>query len=324
MTEGILAGPFGNPYGFEGGNAKGFAQFPRAISIPRTSYSIVGQSVKGPGVDKSVAWFATDQPMTSVYVPLLAKVESEAGIDDSYKRGSLWEFDRESAFWAFDFVSNWMNINWRNSSTEEVMPLQKEIQDEIDFKLAELWSQEAEETDVISWQRELQKSVVSRWWKLADRLIVKYNDGYYTRVGSDLPAGEPPIIGKSYGYPDWFSKMIGQSTDIHPVWVQPWDPKDGGSNGKAAFEGMKDISSLPNDIYNNDYKYQVPHIFDFDARKWIMGSNVSAASAAIATASSGNNLVTIFASLVIGFSVGYYMSSIKKEQKGGTSSPLLG
>ena len=213
-------------------------------------------------------------------------------------------------------------MNWRNSSTEDVMPLQTQIQDEIDFKLAELWNRGEEDDDLPTWQSELQKSVVARWWNLADRLIVKYNDGYYTRVGENLPANEEPIIGKSYGYPDWFSKMIGQSTNIHPLWVQPWDSV-GGSNGKSGFDDMKDTSSLPADIYQEDYKYQVPQGFDFETKKWIMETEVPAALAT-APSYSGNSFVTIFVSLVIGFGVGFYMSNYKKEKQVVTASPLLG
>jgi len=306
MREGILAGPFGNPYRLEGGNGKSFAQFPRAISIPRTSYSVVGQSKKNS--DDSIAWFASDQPMTSVYVPLLAKVKSVDGLDESYQVGSLWEFDRSSAFWAFDFVSNWMNMNWRNSSTEEVFPLQQKLQDMIDQDIAAGSGDE-------SWQKMTQKKVVDMWWSLADKLIVKYNDGYYTRVG--VPE---PIIGKSYGYPDWYSRMIGQSPDVHPIWVQAWN---GGSETNE-LKDIKDTNSLPRDMYKADFNYQVPGKFDFESKQWIMEPAAGASMSETATSSGLSTFGQVLLSGLVGVAVGFYMSSYKQRRMSGSDSePLL-
>ena len=303
MREGILAGPFGNPYRLEGGNGKSFAQFPRAISIPRTSYSIVGQSKKN--AEDSIAWFASDQPMTSVYVPLLAKVKSVDGLDESYQVGSLWEFDRKSAFWAFDFVSNWMNMNWRNSSMEEVFPLQQELQNMIDGDI------EAGRAEDEKWQRSIQKTVIDKWWNLADRLIVKYNDGYYTKVG--VPE---PIIGKSYGYPDWYSRMIGQSPDVHPIWVEPW------RSNSISNEDIKDTNSRPKDMYTREFEYEVPGQFDFESKKWIMEPPVVASVPATSNTTSSYGQVLL--SGLVGVAIGFYMSSYKQRRMSGSDTePLL-
>jgi dipeptidase len=300
MTEGVLAGPFGNPYRFEGGSAKGFAQFPRAISIPRTSYSILGQSK----TNQSVAWFAVDQPMTSVFVPLLAIVKSEAGIHESYQRGHLLEFDRKSAFWAFDFVSNWMTMNWRNSSQEEVFPLQQQLQDELDASLMEILQSDG--ADLSNWQKDVQEKVVTKWWNLADRLIVKYNDGYLTRV--DLPV---PIVGKSYGIPDWFSRMIGQTADVHPVWVKPMDdsyPQD---------SAIVDSNSMPLNYKRANYEHPVPNRFDFETKKWVVDSP----HAEEANTSSFSAVWYVTVSALIGAGVGFI---IARKQAGFKSKPLLG
>lgn len=62
-----------------------------------------------------------------------------------------------------------------------------------------------------TWQVAVQEQVVASWWKLADFLVMKYNDG---RVNS-------PAMGRAIGYPQWYAGMVGFSDDIHPVWVQP-------------------------------------------------------------------------------------------------------
>ena len=291
MTEGILAGPFGTPYRFEGGIAKGFAQAPRAISIPRTSYGVLGQS----RAKRSVAWFATDQPMTSIFVPLLAEVKSEQGLDESYQRGHLLEFDRKSAFWGFDFVSNWMTMNWRNMSAEDVFPLQQKLQDQLDLEIKDVVGSDR----ATEWQRSVQRSIVDQWWNLADRVIVKYNDGYMTRV--DLPE---PIVGKSYGIPDWFSRMIGQTADVHPVWVQ-------GYKGGELEGNIVDSNSLPKDIYKTNYAHAVPAAFDFKTKTWQLVT--AAASAAVETGAS--SFVPVITALLIGVGVGYFVA-----QKSGAAA----
>jgi dipeptidase len=307
MTEGILAGPFGTPYRFEGGNAKGFAQSPRAISIPRTSYSVLGQSKKN---GMSVAWFAIDQPMTSVFVPLLSKVKSEHGIDESYQRGNLLEFDRQSAFWAFDFVSNWMVINWRNSSAEDVFPKQQMLQDRLDTNLSRIVSESSlSEADLASWQREVQKGVVSDWWKLADRLIVKYNDGYMTRV--DLPV---PIVGKSYGIPDWYSTMIGQTADVHPVWVRPVQES-------YPSVSIADKNSLPEHYQQENYQYPVPKAFDFTNKEWIMDQGHNTPAAGEQIVSGFAQVAHIAISALVGVLVGFFAA---RRRGGFKNEPLLG
>merc|ERR1711879_409778 len=61
------------------------------------------------------------------------------------------------------------------------------------------------------WQVSIQEQVVASWWKLADFLIMKYNDGKVNH----------PVIGHSPGYPQSFCDMIGFGNDVHPIWVQP-------------------------------------------------------------------------------------------------------
>lgn len=290
--EGILAGPLGNPYRLEGGKAKGFAQSARPISIPRTSYSVLGQSKKG---GKSVAWFAVDQPMTSVFVPLLAEVKSESGIDASYARGHLLEFDRKSAFWAFDFVSNWMTMNWRNMSSEEVMPLQQKWQNRIDEEMHAL----SNELDLNEWQKGVQHKIVDSWWNLADRLIVKYNDGYYTKVGPEVAE---PIVGKSYGLPDWFSAMIGQTADVHPVWVTGWNGKEVPSNVNG--KQFADAASVPPHMYSQDNGYEIPSSFDYATKEWI--SSVSA-MANVVSGSSESPLVPLLSAMLVGVGIGVFI-----------------
>merc|ERR1712238_458664 len=137
MTLGVQAGPHGNPNREEGGSGlreiKG--QFARGISIMRTNSAVVVEGKSGDKAKQSIAWFATDQPISSVFVPLIATADRAA---DSYTKGHLETFNRESAFWAFNFVSNWMMLNWESMMSMAVRPKQREEQDRIFAAVSQL------------------------------------------------------------------------------------------------------------------------------------------------------------------------------------------
>lgn len=200
LTQGALAGPFETPFRIEGPIVIG--QVPRGISMQRTVYSIVVQS----GPERQMGWFAADTPATSVYVPLFARAK---GVSVPYSTGSNQKFSRDSAWWAFDFVNNWMQLNYKAMSTQDVLPLRENWQAAIDNELPAAEKKSPEALD--AWQIGIQESLFKDWWKLADFLVMKYNDQKLNF----------PKTGTNYGYPDDWAKMVGFSQDVHPVWVQP-------------------------------------------------------------------------------------------------------
>eukprot|EP00928_Gymnodinium_smaydae_P004972 TRINITY_DN11708_c0_g1_i1.p1 TRINITY_DN11708_c0_g1~~TRINITY_DN11708_c0_g1_i1.p1 ORF type:complete len:671 (+),score=97.16 TRINITY_DN11708_c0_g1_i1:53-2065(+) len=199
LRQGILAGPFGTPFRLEGGPKKG--QIPRGISIMRTLYSILVQS----GPSKQVGWFAMDTPTTSVYVPLDPRINSVSAI---YSSGHNANFTRDCAWWAFNFVSNFMQLNFGAMSVQDVYPAIEAWQDKIDEQYSSLNHDDL--NAVSEWQVKVQEDVISSWWKMSDYLIMKYNDGQVN----------VPSEGRSTAYPMWFADMIGYGNDVHPIWVQ--------------------------------------------------------------------------------------------------------
>merc|ERR1719313_266503 len=166
LTLGVLAGPFSSPFRIEGGPGTG--QVPRGISIQRTLYSIIYQT----GPQRKLGWFATDTPLTSVYIPLYAQVDAVSHV---YSTGYNGQFTRDSASWAFNFVNNFMQLNYRDSSQRDAYPAIESWQAKIDEQCKAM---EHRDPDVLSqWQIQLQAEVVASWWKLADFLVMKYNDG---------------------------------------------------------------------------------------------------------------------------------------------------
>lgn len=213
MTQGVQAGPHGNPNREEGGSGlreiKG--QFARGISIMRTNSAVVVEGKSGDKARQSIAWFATDQPISSVFVPFVATADRAA---EAYAKGHLETFSRNSAFWAFNFVSNWMMLDWGSMMGMSVGPAQQEEQDKIlaaVSALEEQWPQDA--SAVSEFQRGIQEQLVQRWWLLADDLVARYSDAIYTR---------PNTTKLPLGYPAWWLQMIGFNQEFYQVqWVQP-------------------------------------------------------------------------------------------------------
>lgn len=199
LTQGILAGPFGNPFRVEGGPHSG--QIPRGISIQRTLYSIIAHS----GPQRSLAWFAMDTPVTSVYVPLYPSVSA---VSKAYSTGYNALLSRDCSWWAFNFVSGYMQLNYAAMSKDDVNPAIERWQDTIDLQRKEMESADA--LTLGKWQASLQEKIVADWWRFADFLAMKYNDNFLN----------VPKAGTSIGYPQWYADMVGFGNDVRPLWVQ--------------------------------------------------------------------------------------------------------
>jgi dipeptidase len=219
MTEGVLAGPYNSP------NLE-MPGLPRSISIARTSYT----AIVAPQGELSKVWVAMDQPTTSVFVPFYASaLRSDGGrgkFDPSF--GSPYGpaqqvFNRTTAWWAFDFVSNWMNINYRNMSAEEVFPardaLQEWVFEQVDHLEKSLTHDKVENSiKMADTQTGIQHHVTKTWWDLADTLIVRYNDGFFN-FGKYYPERAVPIL-----MPKQWLNMVGYKDDFYKPgehWVKP-------------------------------------------------------------------------------------------------------
>jgi dipeptidase len=215
---------FGNPnYEF---SSKIPGEIPRALSLHRTSYTLVA-STKQPF---PVVWFAVDAPASSVFVPFFADaLRGEGKYSRRYGAQSgpkLQAFDRESAFWAFDFVANWMGLNYRNMSLEVVYPKKAELQWWVLEKAAQAEVRAAQPggdgpADVLGQaQTDIQEHVAVTWWALADTLITRYNDGNY-----NFPDSHPESV-FGFPFPEVWLRMIGYNGDFYRAamhWVQPAD-----------------------------------------------------------------------------------------------------
>ncbi len=192
LTQGVAAGPYGDPNRFVGpydGNQnnitedkKFYGAWERAISIFYQGYTYVNQiRPSAPEATKGLVWFGPDVSYTTCFVPFSTKVMN---LPKAYQTGSPQKFDRDSAWWAFDFVANWARLNFKRMTQVDILPLQGELE-HMQLKLIQEWdsycqSKKGQETKELITKLCEKNSIdiVRQWWNLADLLIAKYSDGY--------------------------------------------------------------------------------------------------------------------------------------------------
>jgi dipeptidase len=219
-TKGLAAGPFGNPTRWSTNvrPPQGYLGWERTISIFRCSHATVIQSRAFlPPWIGGLVWFAEDDPKTSTYVPFYAGLTK---VPKSFENGTRTEFDRTTAWWAFDFVSNWAQIRF-NAMLEDIKKAYTTFEDEffakqpdIEKRALELYKQNPQlARDFLDeYSNTNAQKVVDAWWKLSDALIVKYNDGYINAPGQE----------RSGGYPkDWLDAVGYGKTKVQPKGSAP-------------------------------------------------------------------------------------------------------
>lgn len=187
MTKGIDAGPHGSPYRWRPLtwvlDSVEYA-WERAISTQQTGFSFVSQSRSWlPDPIGGVLWYGVDDTYFTCYVPLYCGINE---VPRSFATGSLDKFTWDSAWWVFNFVSNYVNLR-HCYMLPEVQAVQQDIEGNF-LKLQPVVEKTAmglSKSDPKLMIRYLTdysimhaEMVVSRWRELGEYLITKYNDGY--------------------------------------------------------------------------------------------------------------------------------------------------
>jgi dipeptidase len=226
LAQGVMAGVWASPNLEMGATPTIQGGYPRAISIMRSSYTTIGV----PQDRYKKIYFAVDQPLTSVFVPFYADALSVGGFHHSF--GSPYGpaqqvFNRTTAWWAFDFVANWMSLNYRNMSLEEVYPARDELQGWV-FDQIQLVEKSCDGDSsnlpaiLAAGQTRIQQNVTEVWWRLSDSLIVHYNDGFCNFCRHNPSR----VVGIQYPL-EWL-RMVGYSMDFYTPsrhWLAPAGPE---------------------------------------------------------------------------------------------------
>ena len=209
MTKSVDAGPFGNPFhvrplGWEVDGVR--YSWERPISTQQTAFSFVSQSRAWlPDAVGGIMWYSPDDTNYACYTPFYCCINA---LPYSYTIGTIREFSWDSAWWVFNFVSNFSNLMY-SYMIEDVRAVQSEIegtylamQPAVEEAAVELAAKDPELavrylTDYSATHAEL---VVAQWRILGEFLIAKYNDGY--------------ISGRSRGYPEqWLRRVLKERPD---------------------------------------------------------------------------------------------------------------
>jgi len=208
MTKGVDAGPYGcpnrwRPMYFTVDSVE--YAWERPISTQQTGFSFVSQSRSWlPDPIGGVFWYGVDDTYVTCYTPLYCGITD---IPKSFTIGSLQKFSWESAWWVFNFVSNYVCLRY-SFMIQDMQAVQSDIEgnfhklqpviEQTAIKLYKLDSELMTRylTDYSVGQGEM---VVERWRELGEHLIVKYNDGY-VKDENGRPQGK--------GYPESWQEEV--------------------------------------------------------------------------------------------------------------------
>ena len=188
MTKDVGAGPFASPYRWRPMTWKLDGQeylHERAISTQQTGFSFVAQSRAWlPDPVGGVLWFGVDDTYTTCYVPISCGVQAPPHAF-AEGTGDFNSFSWDSAFWTFNFVSNYTYTRW-SDMIQDVQKVQREFegrftagQPDVDRRALALYKEDPGLAKDYLTKRaaEATAEVVARWQKLGQFLIWKYLDG---------------------------------------------------------------------------------------------------------------------------------------------------
>jgi len=207
LTTGIAAGAFGSPnrnrplaWEIEG------AQYAweRPISTINTAFSFVAQARSHLPADLGgVLWFGVDDTWYTCWFPVYCQ---NTGIAKPFATGDINRFSWDSAWWVFNFVSNYSNLRYSHM-IEDIQKVQAGLesrmlarQDSVENALANLPHHERIAA-LTAYSAACGEHVHHKWKQLAEKLLTKYNDGYIK--GDDGHIREEK-------YPDTFYRKVLQ------------------------------------------------------------------------------------------------------------------
>jgi dipeptidase len=221
-ARGLQGGAFANPnflpYGFRLEDKT--YNTSRIIGVNRAEYVTITQCRSWlPNPIGGIVWLAWGAQDTSCYFPLYVGITE---IPKSFMIGDHWEFNRESARWAFDYVDFHTQVlyslaiadvreaqkKWENSAVERT-PV-------IDQVALELHKKDPASVRpfLTNYCLNNANGVIDAWWELGNDLLVKYNHlwSYDAKTRKRNPIS----------FPDWYLKEL---IDYNKLTPQPEQKK---------------------------------------------------------------------------------------------------
>ena len=226
MTKDAGAGPFGLPYRWRPltweVNGKTYTN-ERATATQQTGFSFVAECrPMKPDYLGGILWFGIDDAAASTYVPMYCGMTR---IPESYAvgNGDLLTYSETSAFWTFNFVSNFSYLRY-NVMMEDVHRVQSELEKKFITEIPAIDAAAAvlHETNpdlarefITNYSVNMGQYTVSRYKELGQFLLVKYMDGNIKQEenGIFLRSEEGyPLFPEQPGYSEAWRRMVVKDT----------------------------------------------------------------------------------------------------------------
>ncbi len=224
MTQDVGAGPYRMPYRWRPLTwSVGDVTYcnERATATQQTGYSFVTESRNWlPDWIGGIFWFGVDDAATTVYNPMYCGIER---VPEHFEvgNGDMITYSETSAFWAFNFVSNFCYLRY-DLMTPDVLKVQSELEtkyirntEAVDMAAVELYNKDPElaREFLTDYSISVGERTFKRWKELGHYLLVKYMDGnvkkekdgkfIYNGYGRNIPPNPDQP-----GYPDWWYEKI--------------------------------------------------------------------------------------------------------------------
>ena len=214
MSQDIGAGPYQLPYRWRPMTWKveGVEYLhERAVSTQQTGFSFVAQARSWlPNPIGGVLWFGVDDTYSTVYFPVYC---GATAVPRSFAvgNGSFSQFTWDSAFWVFNWVSNYAYLRY-SEMILDIQVVQRDLeggflaeQAEVDAAALALHQQAPRlaRDYLTEYTQQSGDAVVTRWRKLGEFLIYKYMDGNFK---SELGEVQHP------GYPEAWYRTVAAAT----------------------------------------------------------------------------------------------------------------
>jgi dipeptidase len=217
MTKDAGAGPFHCPYRWRPltwkvDSVEYFNE--RAISTQQTGFSFITQSRTWmPDCVGGLVWFGVDDTYSTVYCPIYC---SMTVVPNSFAvgNGNFYNYSETSAFWAFNYVSNWAYTRYSDMIVD-IQMVQKEfetkfiiLQPAVEKAASELINNG--QTDYAiqylnDYSMTQAENVTTRWKQLGHDLLVKYMDG-------NVKDDKGNVIHPPYPH-SWYKNIIQNTGD---------------------------------------------------------------------------------------------------------------
>lgn len=157
-----------------------------------------------------------DRVWCSGYRLLHALYQGVTRIPRSFEIGDHWEFDRNSARWAFDYVDFHTQVAYSHA-IKDVRKAQEKWElsainrtKDIDDHAKKLFKESPEKAReyLTEYSNNNAALVINAWWKLGDDLLVKYNHLWNYDVETRKR--------NRMEYPDWWLKELIEYNDLEP------------------------------------------------------------------------------------------------------------